>query len=337
MKIAIHNRPGSFSDRWIEFCESQRIDYKLVNAYSSDIVKQVSDCDAFMWHFHHADYRDSLFAKQLIISLESSGIKCFPNFNTAWHFDDKVGQKYLLEAIGGDLVPSFVFYNKKDALRWVEGTKFPKVFKLRGGAGASNVRLVKSKYQAKRLIAKSFGCGFSAFNRFGSLKDSISKWLHGKTTNKDVLMKIFRLFVPSDYSRMHPREKGYAYFQDFVANNKFDIRVVAIGDKAFAIKRMVRQDDFRASGSGVISFDQNEIPEQCVRLSFEVLNKVKAQCLAFDFVFDEEGKAFIVEVSYGFAMLAYDSCPGYWTEDLKWHNGHFNPQNWMIEDLISTI
>ena len=119
MKIAIHSHPGSFSERWIEYCKQKGIDYKTVNAYDSDIVEQVKDCDAFMWHHNHADYRDVLFAKQLIYSLEAKGIKCFPNFHTTWHFDDKVGQKYLLEAIGAPLVPSYVFYSKIEALNWI--------------------------------------------------------------------------------------------------------------------------------------------------------------------------------------------------------------------------
>ena len=99
MKIAIHHRPGSFSDRWIEYCKQNEIDYKIVNAYDNNIVEQVSDCDAFMWHHHHANVKDTLFANQLIYSLETAGIKCFPDFHTTWHFDDKVGQKYLLEAV----------------------------------------------------------------------------------------------------------------------------------------------------------------------------------------------------------------------------------------------
>ncbi|MBQ3950041.1 MAG: hypothetical protein II661_06160, partial [Bacteroidales bacterium] len=92
MKIAIHHRPGSFSDRWIEYCEQQGVDYKIVNAYDSDIVQQVSDCDAFMWHHHQAHYADTLFAKQLLYAIEARGICCFPNSPTTWHFDDKVGQ-----------------------------------------------------------------------------------------------------------------------------------------------------------------------------------------------------------------------------------------------------
>lgn len=110
MKIAIHNGGGSFTSRWIKYCNTQGIDYKLVNAYDFDIMKQLDDCDAFMWHCSHINYKDALFAKQLLYSVEASGKKVFPNSQSVWHFDDKVGQKYLLEAIGAPLVSSYVFF-----------------------------------------------------------------------------------------------------------------------------------------------------------------------------------------------------------------------------------
>src|SRR4051812_29552347 len=113
MKIAIHNRPGSFSDRWISYCRQNHVDYKLVNCYDSDIVAQLDDCEGLMWHWSQVDYKDLLFAKQLTISLEKKGLKVFPDVNTSWHFEDKVGQKYLLEAIGAPLVDSYVFYSRQ--------------------------------------------------------------------------------------------------------------------------------------------------------------------------------------------------------------------------------
>ena len=97
MKIAIHHTPGSFSDRWISYCNDNNIEFKIVNCYDNDIVSQLDDCNALMWHHHHGNYKDVLFAKQLLYSLQVSGKKCFLIFNTTWHFDDKVGQKYLLE------------------------------------------------------------------------------------------------------------------------------------------------------------------------------------------------------------------------------------------------
>ena len=97
MKIGIQQSKGSFSERWISYCDAHEIEYKLVDCYKTDIIQQLSDCDALMWHIHQNSPRDILFAKQLIFSVEASGKRVFPDYHTVWHFDDKVGQKYLLE------------------------------------------------------------------------------------------------------------------------------------------------------------------------------------------------------------------------------------------------
>lgn len=335
MKIAIHHTPGSFSERWINYCKEKGISYKVVNAYDSDIIEQVSDCDTFMWHHHQANYKDALFAKQLLYSLQIAGKKVFPDFNTGWHFDDKVGQKYLLEAIDAPLVPSFVFYSKKEALSWIKKTTFPKVFKLRGGAGASNVKLAKTSKEAVRMVNKAFGSGFSQFDRWGYLKERFNKWRQGRDSFVGVIKGIGRLFVPTSYAKMHSKEKGYVYFQEFVPNNAFDIRIVVVGDKAFAIKRLCREKDFRASGSGKLVYDKRQIDERCVSIAFEVNRRIGSQSVAFDFVFDNNDKPLIVEISYGYSMKAYDACEGYWTSDMQWHEGsRFNFCGWMVEDLI---
>jgi len=317
-KIAIHNKKGSFSDRWIEYCEKNNIPYKLVNAYDNDIVEQVKDCTAFMWHHHHANYKDCLFAKQLLYSLQKRGMKVFPNFDTTWHFDDKVGQKYLLEAVGAPLVPSYVFYTKKEALKWIEKTTFPKVFKLRGGAGSANVKLAHTKAEAKKLTRKAFSKGFAQFDRYGNLKERFKKWRIGKDTFLGVCKGVVRLFIKTEFANMHSNEKGYVYFQDFIPNNTYDIRICVVDNKAFALKRLCRKDDFRASGGGSIIYDKQQIDERCVKIAFEVNDKLHSQSIAYDFVFDTKNNPLIVEISYGYSVAAYDKCEGYWDKDMTW-------------------
>jgi glutathione synthase/RimK-type ligase-like ATP-grasp enzyme len=337
MKIAIHHHnPDSFSNRWIKYCSEKGISYKIVDCYKSDIIEQLNDCDALMWHFHHASSRDVLFAKQLLYSVQASGKKVFPDFNTVWHFDDKVGQKYLLESINAPLVPSYVFYSRQDALKWVAGTSFPKVFKLRGGAGSVNVRIVKKKEKATRLINKAFGRGFK-HDRLLDLKERYRIYKLGKSSLFNVFKGIARLFISTQFAKVHGSEKGYIYFQDFVPGNNSDTRVIVIGNKAFGIKRLVRNNDFRASGSGNILYSKNEIDERCVKIAFELTEKLKAQCIAYDFIFKKYNTPLILEISFGFTVDVYDPCPGYWDRELNWHEGSFNPQVWMIEDLIQFI
>ena len=335
MKIAIHNHPGGFSDRWIEYCKQKGIDYKIVNAYDSDIVEQVKDCDAFMWHHSHADYRDVLFAKQLIYSLEAEGIKCFPDFHTTWHFDDKVGQKYLLEAIGAPFVPSYVFYTKKEALDWISKTTFPKVFKLRGGAGAANVMLAHTANEARKLVRKAFGRGFSQFDRTGYLKERYRKWREGKDSLVGVLKGIGRLFIITDFAKMHGREKGYAYFQEFIPNNTTDFRVKVVNGNCWAFQRSVRKNDFRASGSGALVFDNSQIPLEMVFCAQKIAQELNLQSVAFDFIHDKINNQYlVVEMSYGFGLDENELYNGFGDSNGLFHHEQFDPFGWMIDNLI---
>ena len=331
--IAIHDSKG-FAERWIAYCESEGIAYKLVNAYSTDIISQLNDCEAFMWHFSHQNYKDALFAKQLLYSLQVAGKKVFPDFATCWHFDDKVGQKYLLEAIGAPLVPTYVFYTKNEALEWIKETTFPKVFKLRGGAGSENVILVKNHSHAEKLVNQAFRKGVKVYRPYSNLKERWRKYKLGKTDIKDIAKGLIRFVYPPEFSKMHPAEKGYAYFQDFIPNNTFDIRVIVIDNKAFGIKRLTRKNDFRASGSGMIVYKKEEIDERCVKIAFDVNEKIKSQSIAFDFVFDANNNPLVLEISYGFIKEVYDPCEGYWDKSLTWHEGSFNPYGWMVDNLV---
>jgi glutathione synthase/RimK-type ligase-like ATP-grasp enzyme len=337
MIIGIHHNKGSFSDRWIEYCQINNIQYKLVNCYNTEIIKELADCDILMWHHHHGNYKDLLFAKQLLYTLELSGIKVFPDFKTVWHFDDKIGQKYLLESIHASFIPSYIFYDKKDALMWLTSTDFPKVFKLRNGAGAVNVKLIKSQAEGRKYIKKAFKNGFPVFDSWNHFKEVYFKFSQGKASFKELFSAIGRFFIkPELASRIGP-QKGYIYFQDFIPNNKFDIRIVVIGNKAFGIKRMVRKNDFRASGSGNLIYDRSEIPLNCVEAAFAVNIKLDNQCIAFDFVINNKNEPVIIEISYGFSMKPYDSCPGYWKENLEWVEAKFNPQYWQVENIIKQI
>lgn len=334
MKLAIHHRKGSYSDRWIDYCDSNHIEYKIVNAFDTDIMAQLIGYDAIMWHHHHGKYEDVVAAKPILFALEQAGVIVFPDFNTGWHFDDKVGQKYLLEAVGAPLVPSYVFYEKKEALEWSYTTIYPKVFKLKGGAGSANVKIVRSKRECVRLINRAFGKGFKQFDATGYFLDVLKKYKTGTKSFGQVVRAFGRIFISTDFSKRAANERGYAYFQDFIPGNEYDIRIIVIDKKAFGLKRMVRKGDFRASGSGEIVYKTSEIDIKCVKLAFSISQRIGSSCMAYDFIFDTDNSPLIVEISYGFAVKAYDKCEGYWTEDMQFQKGSFNPQSWMVESIL---
>lgn len=338
LKIAIHHRPHSYSGEWINYCTNNNIDYKIVNCFDSDIIRQLEDCHGLMWHWPQWDYKAILFARQLTYSLESKGIKVFPNSNTCWHYDDKVGQKYLLEAFGIPFVPTTIFYDENSALQWSKQAVFPKVFKLAGGASSMNVKLVKTQSEAKRYIGKAFRKGFPVVDRVALFKDHLLNFRKSRDlkTFYAIIKGIGRLFVPTKLEKTIGNDRGYIYFQDFVPDNTYDIRIYVIGNHAFGAKRMVRENDFRASGSHNFIFDPLQIDLRCVTISFDVAEKLKLQSVAFDFVFAND-QPLITEISYASAIEGYRACPGFWDKNLVWHHGQSFEERFMIEDFIRSL
>ncbi len=335
--IAIHNSKAGFHPRWAEYCQKNSIPYKIVDCYANDLIEQLEGCDGLMWHYSQGKSEDILIAKEILFALEHTGFKVFPDFKTAWHFDDKVAQKYLLERIDAPMIPSFVFFEKRKALQWIDQTTFPKVFKLRGGAGSANVKLVRDKVAAKKLVGQAFGRGFKQYDSLYNLKDRLYKFRQGKTDFFDLLKGIVRIGMEPEFSKTKGWERGYIYFQDFMPNNDCDIRIIIVDNKAFALKRMVRKGDFRASGSGEFYFDKELFDERCIKIAFKMNKKIQSQSLVLDFIFDEKNQPLLVELSYGFTKEPYYECPGYWDSKLVWHEGKFNSQAWMVDALIKEI
>ena len=336
MKIAIlRPRLTTFSSYWMKYCEEHQYEYKTFDPYDSEIVDKIIDYDIILFDHHQADYRDVLFAKQLLFSLEQAGKIVFPNFRTGWHFDDKLGQKYLFEALGVQAAKSWVFYDKKSAYEWIETTDFPKVFKLRGGAGSANVMLAHNAREAKRFVKRAFGRGFAQFRGCDYVRDRYKAYKAKKITLKAWIQSCGRLIIPTEYTKMHAPEKGYAYFQEFIPNDGFDLRFSMSGEKAIAMKRYVRAGDFRASGSHICSFATEDIAKDAVEFAFECNDRLKMQACSIDLVRHiTNNQYYVVEVSYGHGMIEEGSSHGYWTRDGQHHEADFISINWILEGLV---
>ena len=72
--LAIHDSPAGFSPYWTNYCRRNNIPHKIVDCYANDVVKQVEDCDALLWHYSHSDPRDIIIARQLLFAIEHAGL-----------------------------------------------------------------------------------------------------------------------------------------------------------------------------------------------------------------------------------------------------------------------
>lgn len=320
--IAIHGREGGFAKKWIEFCEKENIDFKIVDCYSNEIITDLKNVTHLLWHYHRWEVKNGSVADKLLSVFELMGIKVFPNFTTRLAFDDKIIQKYLLESINAPLPKTVVFFQCQKALNFLKNQQLL-VFKLSKGAGSRNVKLI-SQSSGNALIKKMFNTGINSF------KSQFPK------VTKSFLFSLKRYFyhrrrLVKHQNKIVGKEYNYIYFQEFLPNNDHDIRIVTFREIAIGLKRNVPKGTFKASGSGLINYDPSEIPIECIEKAFKVSKKLNFQFMAYDFVFNAKEGYQIVEICHGVAARSYEKCSGFWDKHLNYSSFDSAP---IIEDII---
>lgn len=338
MLVGIHKDPYGkfckFLEKYEIILDYNCIDHIRLDASQKDFWDRVSKLDLFIFRWQHIGDHHQM-AKTIILIVEKEmGIKCFPNIETCWHYDDKIRQYYLLKQHGFPMIESWIFWDRKQALKWLETTEFPVVFKLKGGAGSNNVILINHKNQGEKLVNRMFRKGIKS----GRVPDknatrykdfNLYKTIHHWGGN------ILRKCRGEDTNPFWQIHKNYVLFQKFLPNNKYDTRITVIGNRALAFRRFVRENDFRASGSGKIDYNIDKVDKKCIKMAFKVSKQLQFQSMAYDFLYNENNEPEFSEISYTYLDTAIYSCPGYWDLNLNWHEGHFWPQYFQLMDALN--
>jgi hypothetical protein len=334
--IHVHRRGeiGPFSQRYIKILEYNGIPWVKMDVNELSFFDKVNSCSHFIYHWGGSPDQQQM-ARTIMPILENSlKIPVFPNYNTTWHHDDKIRQYFLLKVQGFPIIDSWVFWEKPQALKWLRNrAEYPLVFKLKSSAGSQDVVLLKNYLLAQRITNRMFGKGILLGNVPGNFsikfKDFRLKGFFDK-----ILKKSYRYYKGRDINLQWQREKNYVLFQKFLPNNEYDTRITVIGNRAFAFRRFNRNNDFRSSGSGKINYELDSISQDFIRVAFEISTKLNFQSMAYDFLWDEDHKPALCEISYTFQDLAVYNCQGYWDSDLIWHKGHNWPQYYHLVDLL---
>ena len=203
--------------------------------------------DIFIWRAKHTP-KERNPAKRFINLMCELGTKTFPNWKSFAHYDDKISQSYLLQNKGIPIPPTYVFYNKEDADKFISSCEFPLIFKSAHGAGSSNVGLIKNYRAAKKYVKQVFGKGI-------------------------------KTFFAADY------QKDYAYFQKFLKGNEGDFRLICFGDKVEGFYRNNRKDSPFASGSS--DFLTKDLPEDLLNFVYDTNRKLGYDLMSYDLIVTE--------------------------------------------------
>jgi hypothetical protein len=327
----------SFSDRWIELAGRASIEVRLVDVFGPHFFDQLDGCHGFMWRFGFKPLPRH-FAKRLLPAIEHGlGIPVFPSSRTCWHFEDKVAQHYLLQAAGIPAPRTWVFWQLQPALDFCREASYPLVLKLSYGIQSGNVRLLQNAGEAATWARRLFGAGVF------SLDDASESVARRATGRVGAAARVLRGLPARSFGPGAELQRGYFYAQEFLDGNPFDTRVTVIGDRAYGFRRMNRPGDFRASGSGLIDFDQSKVDLETVRLAFRTARRLATQSLAVDGM--RRGHERVLgEISYTYQSWALRDCPGHWVLRgdpdlgiLDWVEGQLAPEDAIFDDFVREL
>ena len=303
------------------------VEYALVDMLAADWLDQVAPFDIVIWNPLWMTAASTSFMKEKVHFLETYlGKTVVPNFATAWHYESKVGQSYLLEHLDVPRPHTVASFSADDAEERLDVETYPLVFKESSGAGSQGVSLARDRREAERkvqdVLAQSYWDRFRAaapgspWRRAWSVAGT--RWFRSKV--RDTLM---------GRPRVHP-----VYWQEFVPGNEGDLRIVATGDRFVQwFWRRNRPGDFRASGSGLIHYDPP--PEDVVRYCLDLNRRCGFDSIGYDILRRPDGRFVVSELTYTYPPQYCHAAPGHYRlerdGELRLVEGHVWPQELWVE------
>ncbi len=242
------------------FLEANDISFSLYDIHRSTWLKEAERFDAIVWRPLSFPYELEECRRKTYVLERHLGKICYPSFDEALLYEDKVLQNYFLGMHGLPVIDTFISNSEEEAREHLARHVYPAVWKVTTGSGSLGVELLPRASVGDRWVRKVFS--FS-----------------GRRTYWPYLA-----------------QKDYVFVQPLEPNLGFDVRVIVIGEKVFGYYRDVPKGEFRASGMGTT---RKELPLPCaVAVAKRVADALDVPCIAVDCLVSPEGdRALIIELS----------------------------------------
>lgn len=194
---------------------------------------------------------------------------------------------------------------------------YPLVLKKVDGSGSRGVFLINNE---KQLIEKISKKRFS-FNIRGLiyLKEKIKRIMFRKNN-------LGKIEFFTDY-------ENYVV-QEFIPNLKFDYKVLIFFNKYYVLKRNIKDNDFRASGSG--SFEFVEVDESLLEYAKKVFEIFSEPFISLDICFDGQNYYLIEYQGIHFGLYTHKYSKGFYqNKDEHWK--FFNEKVSIEEDIVYSL
>lgn len=246
--------------KWKRYLEYNGLNYSIYNVFGSDWFEEALNYELILWRPLSSPVALDEARKKIYLLENELGIDVYPDFKTIMLYENKFLEYHLLKRKGFPIIETFISFDFDEAIEWVSTVTFPFISKQEISSGSSGTRLIRSPREAKKLVHEIFSASGCA------------------------------TYYPY-YS-----QKNYVFFQPFIPNKGFDLRVIVCGKRVFGYYRHCLPNDFRASGSKLV--EKKEIPVEALTLAASIYDELGYVCLAIDMLYSNQMNRFeIIEFS----------------------------------------
>ncbi len=338
----LKNESDDLHLHWEKACEKYKINYKTIDLTSSRWLEEILKND-FNALLACPPGRESLY-KQLyderiqILETQLNYI-VFPSFAEISIHENKRFLSYWLDANKINHPKTYVFYSKKEAMRFATKTDLPIVGKFNIGASGKGVNILKEREKLVQYINLAFSKGlrqkWGPNLKMGDYKSRIIKLI----TNPSHIVNRVKVY----HKTYNEIQKGFILLQEFIPH-AFEWRIVKIGDSYFGHQK-IKQGD-KASGTKGINYILP--PDKLLNFVKDLCEKKHFKSIAVDLFEDGNGEYLINELQCIFGHVQEYICekngkPGriiFSNGEWKFEEGLFNSNlsyDLRLEHLIQRI
>ena len=217
------------------------------------------------------------------IAIKRPDIILIPDENQLNSLDNKGYQELYKDLLGIENVAG-KYYGDIDEVSRENNLIFPFVLKQLKGALSSGVQLIKNEQELvnfRRQVKKK------------SLKEKAAYGLNKRNSfKKDSNLSPVTHLLEQNFEDVFSKRVPVVV-QKFVPELECDYKVLVFGDKYFVVRRGIRENDFRASGSGKLQWETP--PNEVLDYAENLMRKFKVPFISLDIGIDKGNQCYLFE------------------------------------------
>lgn len=273
--------------------------YKLLFEKPSDpsLLEKTSGCEVIYTSQEDPGYLYKSFIEDIIYAIELNGANVIPSYKHLRANNNKVFMELLRKQLPNQFQNNSRWFGcAEEALDSINAVTYPCVIKSSEGAGSHGVRLARNRQEYVKIV----------------------KNLTRSTDLHHELWDIGRSIRHSGYIK-ESRFRRKIIVQDFVPGLSNDWKVLVFWDKFFVLRRKNRPGDFRASGSGLFSFD-DKVDSRLLDAAKELRESFNVPMISLDLAISEKGIVLIEFQFVYFGTSTLEKSPYFYQySDDGWH------------------